>query len=98
MVDNYHMNTKYKIPIRQTSKFQVHDPEEMCKVGDKVVIRLCRPISKLKHYYIRNIVYMIPRQSFTIANMLQYEKRALAYNENLQNSADFGVFKENEKI
>lgn len=98
MVDQYHYNTKYKKIERSSSKFQVHDSDEICKTGDKVVIRGCQPISKLKHYYIRNIVWMVPRHNFTIDKFLNFEKRALMYNNNLRNSIEIENFKGNEKI
>jgi small subunit ribosomal protein S17 len=98
MVDNYHYNYKYKKYLRSSTKFQVHDEEEMCRTGDKVVIRVCSPISKLKHYYVRNILWMIPRHNFTIDKFLQFEKRALLYNNNLRNSIDIANFTENVKI
>jgi small subunit ribosomal protein S17 len=40
----------YGKTIRGTRKFAAHDPENMFKVGDKVRIRECRPISKTKHW------------------------------------------------
>lgn len=55
-VDRFYHHEKLKKLITHPKKFQVHDEEEYCKVGDKVVIRQCRPISKLKHYYVRNVV------------------------------------------
>ncbi len=98
MVDQLNFDTKYKKYVRSSSKFQVHDEEEICKTGDKVVIKVCQPISKLKHYYIRNIVWMLPRHNFTIDKFLKFEKRALLYNNNLRNSVDIQDFTGNEKI
>jgi small subunit ribosomal protein S17 len=96
--DNYYQARKYKLHMKSSSKFQVHDEEEICKVGDKVVIRGCHPVSKLKHYYIRNIVWMVPRHNFSIDKFLSYEKRALFYNDKLRNSISLQNFKEIEKI
>ena len=98
MVDQLTFNTKYKKYVRSSSKFQVHDEEEICKTGDKVVIKVCQPVSKLKHYYVKSIVWMIPRHNFTIDKFLQFEKRALLYNNNLRNSVDLANFTENVKI
>lgn len=39
----------------------VHDEENFCVSGDKVVIKACRPITNRKHYFIRNIVKAFPR-------------------------------------
>jgi small subunit ribosomal protein S17 len=98
MVDQHSFNTKYKSFVRSSSKFQVHDEDSICKTGDKVVIRVCQPISTLKHYYVRNIVWMVPRHNFTIDKFLNFEKRALLYNNNLRNSVDIHNFTGDEKI
>ncbi len=60
-VDRFFHHDKLKKLVTYPKKFQVHDEEEYCKVGDKVVIRSCRPISKSKHYYVRNVVLPTPR-------------------------------------
>ena len=36
--------------LRRTSKFKVHDESNECKVGDRVVITECRPLSKEKSW------------------------------------------------
>jgi len=41
---------KYNKYIARDKKFKAHDPENKCKVGDKVTIRETRPISKDKHF------------------------------------------------
>jgi small subunit ribosomal protein S17 len=38
----------YKKIIRQSKRYHAHDPENSCKIGDKVRIQECRPHSKLK--------------------------------------------------
>jgi small subunit ribosomal protein S17 len=98
MVDQHIWNSKYKVYQRSSSKFQVHDQDEICKTGDKVVIKGCQPISKLKHYYIRNIVWMIPRHNFTVDKFLNFEKRAMLYNNELRHSIDLPNFSEKEKL
>ena len=42
------MHPLYKKFIRRSKKYAAHDPENRCKVGDRVRIRECRPISKNK--------------------------------------------------
>ena len=44
------MHPLYKKFIRRTKKYAAHDADNRCKVGDKVRIRECRPISKLKRW------------------------------------------------
>ncbi len=42
--------------IRRSSKIQAHDPENSCQIGDKVVIKECRPISKNKSWVLVKVV------------------------------------------
>lgn len=42
------MHPLYKKFIKRTNKFMAHDAENTCKVGDKVRIQECRPLSKRK--------------------------------------------------
>lgn len=35
---------------------QVHDEENYCVTGDKVVIKFCGQMSKMKNYYVKSIV------------------------------------------
>ena len=46
----------YKKYVRRRSKFAAHDEENSCKVGDKVLIRESRPLSKTKRWRVRDIV------------------------------------------
>ena len=77
--------SKYKIHQGCSSKYQVHDPHHLGRVGDKVFIRACHKISNTKHYFLRNFFIMSPRMNFSINKFLVYEQEALAYNQNLQN-------------
>ncbi len=40
----------YKKYIRRNNRFHAHDEQNQFKVGDRVRIRECRPISKLKRW------------------------------------------------
>ena len=42
--------------IRRTSKVLAHDAANECKLGDRVAISECRPISKNKSWSVVNIV------------------------------------------
>lgn len=46
----------YKRTIRRTKKYHAHDEENRCKIGDKVVIAESRPLSKTKHWVVREII------------------------------------------
>lgn len=49
----------FKKYIRRCKKFKAHDEKNACKVGDKVRIRECRPISKDKCW---RVVAIVERQ------------------------------------
>lgn len=42
--------------IRRRNKFMVHDEEDRCKVGDRVLIEECRPLSKRKRWRLRDVI------------------------------------------
>ena len=46
----------YKKVLTRSTKVHVHDEKEQCQIGDKVVIRECRPISKTKSWELLNIL------------------------------------------
>jgi small subunit ribosomal protein S17 len=46
----------YHRQIRRTSKFAAHDESNECRVGDRVAIVSCRPLSKRKRWRVREIV------------------------------------------
>jgi small subunit ribosomal protein S17 len=96
--DSVTFNPTYALYINRPSKFQVHDEDDICKTGDKVVIRSCRPISTLKHYYVRNIVWMVPRHNFTLNKFLNFEKRALLFNEGVRGTADILEFNPADRV
>lgn len=50
------MHPLYKKYIRQRKKFMAHDPENTCRIGDKVQIVESRPLSKRKHWKLLNIL------------------------------------------
>lgn len=49
-VEDYKTHSKYLKKYRSTKKYKAHDEENKCKVGDKVEIVSCRPMSKGKKY------------------------------------------------
>lgn len=50
LVDRFVKHPKYQKFIKSSKKFQVHDPENTAKVGDKVEITQSKPISKTKRF------------------------------------------------
>jgi len=53
-VQRFVKHPKYKKYYKVHKKYKVHDVGNTKKVGDKVEIRETRPISKTKHFVIKN--------------------------------------------
>jgi len=49
-VDSFKTHAKYKKKYKSTKKYKAHDAENKYKIGDKVEIIPCRPLSKDKKY------------------------------------------------
>ncbi len=79
-VSRYSYNHKIKLWLTRSKNIHCHDEEEFCQTGDKVVIRNCRKMSKIKSFFVRNIVLPVGRQNMTGEPSTQYEEDALAYN------------------
>ena len=47
---------KYKKYIKKNKHLLVHDEQQRARVGDKVIIVSCRPISKTKHFRLFKII------------------------------------------
>ncbi len=47
------MHPKYKKFLKRWSKVKAHDEKDECRVGDRVLIVECRPISREKHWRVR---------------------------------------------
>lgn len=52
VVERYIKDTKYQKFITLRKRYKVHNPGNTKKVGDKVTIESCRPISKHKSFKI----------------------------------------------
>lgn len=46
----------YKKAMRRTHTFKAHDARNECRIGDRVRIEETRPISKEKHWIVREIL------------------------------------------
>lgn len=55
-VETLAMHPKYKKYIKRSKNYLVHDPENRAKIGDKVLIREGRPFSKLKRFYLVDVL------------------------------------------
>ena len=47
---------KYGKTVQRTKKLYVHDAEDSAKVGDRVRVQECRPLSKLKRWRLTEVV------------------------------------------
>jgi small subunit ribosomal protein S17 len=54
-VENYAPHPKYEKQIARTAKFKAHDEKNSCKIGDRVRIRECRPLSREKRWLVVDI-------------------------------------------
>ncbi len=55
-VESMREHRLYGRNVRRTTKFKAHDEENRCQIGDVVIIAESRPISKEKHWVVREIV------------------------------------------
>lgn len=55
-VDSVRRHRLYHKRMTRTSKFLAHDENEQCKPGDLVRIEETRPLSKRKHWIVREIL------------------------------------------
>jgi small subunit ribosomal protein S17 len=53
-------HAKYGKFLRRATKFQVHDPSNDAKQGDRVEIARCRPISKTKSWRLVRVIERAP--------------------------------------
>jgi len=56
VVESLKKHRIYKRTYKQTKRFHAHDEENTCQVGDMVLIEESRPLSKLKHWRLVEIV------------------------------------------
>ena len=54
-VDRYVKHPKYQKYFNISKKFKAHDEANVCKEGDKVEIKECRPLSKDKNFKVISI-------------------------------------------
>ncbi|MCD6218879.1 30S ribosomal protein S17 [Candidatus Calescamantes bacterium] len=46
----------YRKLVRKKRKFYAHNPDNKAKIGDRVKIRECRPLSKLKRWVVTEVL------------------------------------------
>ncbi|MRR36443.1 30S ribosomal protein S17 [bacterium] len=55
-VERLEKHPSFQKYIRRRSRYKAHDEKNECKVGDKVLIRECRPLSKDKSWRVVSIL------------------------------------------
>ena len=55
-VENVIMDPLYHRFVRRSRTFMAHDEENTCKVGDRVEISECRPLSRRKRWRVTVVV------------------------------------------
>lgn len=56
LVETYEMHPLYHKRVKKSKRYAVHDETNKAKVGDVVRIASTKPISKTKHFYLKEIV------------------------------------------
>ncbi|QDG52645.1 30S ribosomal protein S17 [Persicimonas caeni] len=59
-VTRQYMHPKYKKYVRKQKRYKVHDEENECRVGDRVLIEETRPLSKHKRWKLKEIIEKAP--------------------------------------
>ncbi len=55
-VDRLVRHPMYKKYVRRRAKYTAHDETNSCKVGDRVLIRETRPLSKTKRWRVSEVI------------------------------------------
>ncbi len=55
-VERVALQPMYKKYIKKRTNIKIHDAENVCKVGDKVMISETRPLSKEKRWRLREVI------------------------------------------
>lgn len=50
------LDPTFKKFIRRKNKFMAHDEKDACRVGDRVRIMECRPLSKRKRWRVEQVI------------------------------------------
>ena len=55
-IENRYPHPIYTKTLVNSKKYVVHDEEETCNIGDKVLVQECRPLSKRKRWKLVEIL------------------------------------------
>jgi small subunit ribosomal protein S17 len=51
-----YMDPRFKKYIKRKRKYMVHDPDKRCRIGDLIQIEECRPLSRHKRWFIKDVI------------------------------------------
>lgn len=60
-IDRYVKHPLYGKYVRRSTKLHIHDAENACGIGDKVMIEECRPMSKTKSWRLVKVLEQASR-------------------------------------
>lgn len=55
-IENRYSHPIYSKTILKTKKYLAHDELQQCNIGDQVLVKQCRPLSKLKRWELVKII------------------------------------------
>jgi len=56
LVERRVMHPRYHKVVKKFKKYLIHDEKNELKVGDEVIARECRPLSKTKSFRLKSVV------------------------------------------
>ena len=56
LVERQFSHPKYEKQVRRSARYKVHDENNSAKVGDRVSVQECRPMSKDKRWLLNDII------------------------------------------
>lgn len=56
LVERRVRHPKYQKIVRRSTKVHAHNPDNAAKIGDVVIVKECRPISKTKTWMLESIL------------------------------------------
>ena len=55
-IENRYPHPSYSKTLVKTKKYLAHDEQEICNIGDQVIVQECRPLSKKKRWKLVEIL------------------------------------------
>lgn len=55
-IENRYPHPLYSKTLIKTKKYLAHDEQDKCNIGDQVIVKQCRPLSKRKRWKLSKIL------------------------------------------